>query len=818
MTSKKMASSEKGKLENENKFFSRQAPLITEMNYKMFMDMMNFVVLVATALLAISFIPHIERFLPLFNTYYRLVFFIADLFCFFLLLFSLVFRKIVEKYPLFFCYLLFSALYSFSIVMNLVSQLSVPYITLIGLRLVFSVIIIDKQYRVSIFNNLFILLAVFGFSYFYKPLNVFFIDIMVASFFTIMAMVIGSLSLNNQIRYLEIKDNQLDSELEIEKAKNEAKTEFVANISHEIRTPINSILGLDEMLLRECDDPKVIEYATNIKSASNTLLKIITDVLDFSKMESGKLQIINAEYELSSVITDLLNMTGTKAKEKNLSLEMNIDPKIPHLLNGDEIRVKQCMLNVLTNAVKYTEKGSVTMNLTYEKVSEDTISLNFSVKDTGIGIREEDIPRLMNAFERVDERRTRTIEGSGLGLNIVSSLLRMMGSKLEIQSEYNVGSIFSFKILQKVVWWDPIGDYSSNYESYLNSMTGYQESFHAPDAKILIVDDTKMNLIVTQKLLQQTEVQIDTALSAKEMFALVCQKKYDLILLDHRMPQIDGVEAFHTMQLLENNRNLHTPCIALTANVVSGAKDFYVKEGFADYMPKPIDSAKLEKLLINYLPEELVTRTYGSSAAPIEQTNKDEGEHVPENLEGIDMQAALQNCGEEDVLLIALREYYANIETRSSDIENYLEQKDWKNYTVQVHALKSSSRLIGALDLSQKAAYLEKCGDDLNESEILAKTPELLELYRSYLTKLAPINGEIEELEQVKEKPALDMAGYNEAMVAIKEYAISFDFNAADSIIGMLDNYAIPAEKEEDFKKIKQYIRAGDAGALQKIL
>ena len=803
--------------EEEKEAVAQQEKRNAEFNKNMLTDLLFFVCFIMLVLFVFSFIPQLGRFDNVFNFRTKCLFGMSFGFFVVWLLLIKIFKNLSLKHSLLNLYIFFAVSYVFAVIGNIFQPSPQPFILLVGFRILFGVLIKDDARRIEVFNNIMLAAAVFGASYFFKPTDVFIEDVILVSVFTSMSIVLTSVTQKQDRLNQEMSRKLFDSKIEVEKAKNDAKTSFMANMSHEIRTPVNSIMGLNEMLIRENKDPKVLEYARNIKSSSNTLLKLINDILDFSKIESGKMEIINAEYELSSVITDLINMVSPRVKTKNLDFKLKINPEMPHLLYGDEVRVKQCMLNVLTNAVKYTEKGFVEMSLDFERLSDTETNIIFCVKDSGIGIRKEDLPKLFSEFERLEERRNRTIEGSGLGLNIVNMLLKLMGSELKVQSEYEKGSEFSFKIKQNVMWWDPIGNFNDSYENYLQSLENYRESFHAPNAHILIVDDTKMNLVVAVGLLKETQVQIDTALSAKEMFNLISKKKYDVIFLDHRMPEIDGVEAFHVMSLMENNLNKNTPCVALTANVVSGAKEFYLNEGFSGYLAKPIDSAKLEKMLVSLLPRELVKYNVGSSSQEKSNGTKpsQEKSKIPEGLEGIDMEEAMQNCGEEEILYIALKEYYDMIAKRSEEIEQCVLKKDFKNYTIQTHALKSSSRLIGAIELSKKAAYLEKCGDEKNEAEILAKTPELLELYRSYLKKLAPLNPE-PEAEGLE--PLLEEDKFKEAMSAIKEFAASFDFNAADSVIQMLDGYEIPESGKEIYKKVKQYIRAGDSAAILKAL
>jgi len=417
--------------------------------------------------------------------------------------------------------------------------------------------------------------------------------------------------------------SQLEGMAREANAANVAKSAFLSNMSHEIRTPINAILGMDEMILRESNETGILEYAEDIRSAGNSLLGIVNDILDFSKIEAGKLNIIPVEYEFASVINDLYNMIRKRAEDKGLEIRLDIDPAIPAILYGDEIRIKQVITNILTNAVKYTKKGSVTLKISRmacpgdkdpEKREEchgaacfiNPVTLNVSVTDTGIGIKQEDMARLYNAFERVDEERNRTIEGTGLGLNITSQLLLLMESELKVESTYGEGSTFSFAIKQGISRDEPVGDINDRWKKALADHRKYREKFTAQDADILVVDDTVMNLDVIKNLLKKTMIKIDTAVSGQEALELVRNKAYDMIFLDHRMPNMDGIECFRRMREMTDNKSLNAPVISLTANAVSGAREEYLTEGFADYLTKPVDSEKLEDMLIRYLPGDKV--------------------------------------------------------------------------------------------------------------------------------------------------------------------------------------------------------------------
>ncbi|MCR5762397.1 MAG: response regulator, partial [Treponema sp.] len=541
-------------------------------------------------------------------------------------------------------------------------------------------------------------------------------------------------SIDNMSDYIEKEKQkqQLASELASANAASKAKTEFLSNMSHEIRTPINTVLGLDEIILRESKEPAIRTYAKDIQSAGNSLLSLVNDILDFSKIEAGKMDIIPVIYEIGSAVNDLVNMVSSRAEDKDLALNVNVDPNIPSLLIGDVERLKQCILNLLTNAIKYTEKGSVGIKISYKKINEDSIMLSVCVKDTGIGIKEEDLGKLFTEFQRIEEKRNRKIEGTGLGLNIVQRILALMNSMLNVKSVYGEGSEFSFELKQNVQSWKPMGDFCSAYKKSLDVENDYHESFHAPEARILIVDDTVLNLLVVKGLLKNTQMQIDAVESGMQALDLVKEHHYDIIFLDHLMPQMDGIETFHAMQLLEGNKCMNVPCISLTANAIYGAREMYLQEGFTDYLTKPIDSKKLEQMIVKYLPKEKVVR--------LEECNYEQDDCCEfKGLHGIELSEALKNCGDVEIFKSALKNFYDSIDDKVSEIEKFTKTKDWKNYTILVHALKSSARLIGALTLSKDAEYLEKCGNDMNESEIQAKTPELLSLYRSYKDRLASV-------------------------------------------------------------------------------
>ena len=620
--------------------------------------------------------------------------------------------------------------------------------------------------------------------------------------------------IENYINRIE-EESKLEADLEVAKKSSEAKSNFLSNMSHEIRTPINAVLGMNEMIIREASEEDIVEYAQNIKSAGNSLLSLVNDILDFSKIEAGKMEILPVQYNLGSLINDLINLISARASDKGLDLEVNVDEHIPANLIGDEIRIKQCVTNILTNAVKYTEKGSVTFNVSCEKVNDINIALKFQIIDTGMGIKEEDIAKLYSPFERIEEIRNRSIEGTGLGMSIVKQLLALMDTKLVVESEYGKGSDFSFAVKQQVVSWDEIGDFKEKYKEYISSQESYHQRFEAPDAEVLVVDDTEMNLTVFKSLLKQTKVKIDTAESGEKMLKMVVKKHYDVIFLDHRMPQMDGIEAYEIMKGLEDNLNKDTPVIALTANAVSGAREEYMKHGFTDYLSKPINGAVLEEMLEHYLPAEKILSV--SIFNGDDNYKSGLSEDIPKDsfllkLRDIDLDLAVNNCGSVETLEEVIFDFYSSIDAKSDAIENYLKEEDIRNYTVLVHALKSSARIIGANELSTMAAELEDLGNRANIDLIQEKTPALLEKYRSYKDCL-------EACQKNKDKlPFIDKAALDEAYSNIKELVEAFDFDSADAILKMLEEYQIPAEEAEKYNKLSKLIINVDREGILELL
>ena len=585
----------------------------------------------------------------------------------------------------------------------------------------------------------------------------------------------------------EIRQNFFETQREklSAEASSEAKTSFLANMSHEIRTPINAIIGMDEMIIRESKEAGIIRYANNIRNASKTLLSLINDILDFSKVESGKMEIIDSNYQVSSMLNDLVNMIQSRASDKSLELILDIDEQLPCELYGDEVRLRQIITNLLTNAVKYTKEGSVTLKIRVTKLENSIGRLDVAVIDTGIGIRKEDQGKLFDSFQRVDEAKNHNIEGTGLGLALTKYLLEAMGSKLLLESEYGKGSAFYFGLEQKIVDDTPIGDYQKMYEKSRQENERYRESFQAPDALILVVDDTRMNLEVCKGLLKKTKVQIDVAESGAECLQMCEQKEYHLILLDHKMPHMDGVECLQRIRQQEEGLNTNTTVIALTANAITGAKEYYLKNGFDDYLSKPVQGEKLEQLLCQYLPSELLLSPEEATIASYETVSAE----VPEII-GIDEEDALSYAGEsQEEYLKNLKLYLEEYDSKRTQIQEAFEKDDWENYQILAHSIKSTSRLIGANDMSLLAKSMEEAAAKRNAIRIRGDHEVFMDQYERLCQRIKVAVANVVMTSNVPELKPVSKDEMHELISHMKTSVDEFDMSALHDQLEQLIGY-----------------------------
>ncbi len=587
-------------------------------------------------------------------------------------------------------------------------------------------------------------------------------------------------------------------------AANEAKGKFLAQMSHEIRTPINAVLGMDEMILRESKEQNVREYAMDIYTAGQSLLSLINDILDFSKIDSGKMEIVPVEYDISSLIHDLVNMTSQRAADKGLSLEVEADAQIPSRLYGDDVRIRQILINILTNAVKYTHEGTVWLRV-HSRVMNETALLYFEVEDTGIGIKAEDLPKLSAEFERIEEDKNRNIEGTGLGMSITIQLLALLGSRLHVESTYGKGSKFYFELEQKIIDDTPIGDFASNVQQMAQDFH-YEAALYAPDAKLLVVDDNVVNRKVLRNLLKETAIQVTEAASGAECLQLVQENQFDLIFLDHMMPEMDGVETLHCMKALPEYPCKDTPVVVLTANAVSGAKEAYLSEGFDDFLSKPIVPDKLEAMLLKMLPEALLCTV----REPVKKPEAQEAAALPlEELpfvEGLDWNYAWLHLPEYELLAYTVREFYDQIDSAADCLERAYrqctEEKNPEPYRIQVHAMKSLAATIGIISLSGIARVLESAAKDGRIEVILSMTAIFLEEWRSYRLKLQGVFG----IGSTQGKEVTDYSVIRALVEMVRVSMQEMEIDKADECVRQLRDYDFPAEIWQEIQKLAEAV------------
>ena len=596
---------------------------------------------------------------------------------------------------------------------------------------------------------------------------------------------------------------------------NSAKSRFLANMSHEIRTPINTIIGMDELILREeaSDVPRpyylsMIGYATDIKSASESLLGLINDILDISKIESGKMNLVEQEYIVEDLIRSLVTMIRVRSEEKNLSFNLDIEPSIPRRLYGDMGKIKQVVLNLLTNSVKYTNDGGLTLSASLQKEEENGYcEICYKVQDTGIGIKKEDIAKLFSAFERVDEKRNSAIQGTGLGLNISKQFAELMGGELTCESVYGLGSTFTFTVKQRVVDRSPMGVF---VEDKKEAVGPYKPLFVAPDASVLVVDDNPMNLTVIKGLLSATKVFVTTCASGEECLERVKESTYDVILLDHLMPGMDGIE---TLEKLRDKRYT-MPVYAMTANS-EPEEGYYKSLGFDGYLAKPVESRMLEELIMKHLPEKIVQKLEDPSEAI--NTELPEDKAWLKEIEEIDTSEGIKNAGGVESYLFAVKLFFETAPDTREVLNKAYYGDDIKTFTVKVHALKTSLRIVGATALSAEAEKLEEAGKSEDRGYIEENFNPFIEKLKTLRVKLSEIAPDL----VIKEKnllPPISSEEVNDAVSALNELIPAMDYDSVEMIINEIRSHRLTDRDDKLFTDLSEALKRFDWDKMEQIM
>lgn len=583
---------------------------------------------------------------------------------------------------------------------------------------------------------------------------------------------------------------------------NRAKTNFVSNMSHEIRTPMNSIVGITEILLRSRHSPKEQEYLLNIQSSGRVLLTIINDVLDCSKMEAGKMQLFDEPYDTCSLFHDLRISMENRIGHSGLELIYDIDQDIPCKLKGDMGRIRQVIINLVNNAIKYTEKGSVRFSVHVRQKNTDKVMLYYEVADTGIGIRKEDQKILFDAFQRVEMDRNRYVEGTGLGLTISQNLVNMMGGVIEVESEYGKGSRFFFTIEQTII--DPTPVSAVNYNGQKDNVTEKEAEclFIAPEAHILLVDDNELNLVVAKELLKLLRMQIDTAENGLQAVKMVRGSQYDLVLMDHMMPVMDGIEAAKAIRALPEDKYQKLPIIALTANAMVDARKEFLNAGMNGFVAKPIDFARICNQLKLWLPKDLVRDVPKEEAKKLLADDLSDREIQPEDPQmGFSFEEGVKHCGSKAALMKTIRIFYRTIDSKADKIEQCLKEGLISDYVIEIHALKSSALLIGAVPLSEAAKELEDYGKQGKTEVLEEKTPDVLTLYRDLKNILRPYAEKEEDA-----KKEFSDGEWITALQQIHQCIEQFDLDGVDQIMEQLEEYQVPECIRESMDQLRVYV------------
>ena len=637
---------------------------------------------------------------------------------------------------------------------------------------------------------LFMLIAV-AHRYLVPPTGDSVVDLVTDAIISVVIIVVSLYMANLIVDQINDKNDKLAEAARVATEANSAKTTFLTNVSHEIRTPINAIIGMDEMILRDSQEEETIEHASDINNAAHLLLSIINEILDLSKIDSGKMEIVNNEYDLAKMITDCVNVIIFQTKAKGLMFELNIDPNLPKILYGDELRVKQVISNLLSNAYKYTQSGSIKLTVKGSAIGNE-LALSVMVEDTGMGISPEDIDRLFEKFERLDLNSNHKIEGTGLGLAIANGILGLMGSKIDVSSVVGEGSKFSFRLVQKIVDQTKIGEITYEEQSKKNARL-HHVSIVAPKANVLIVDDNEVNIKVLLGLLSPTQINFDTANSGPQGLRLAATKKYDLIFMDHLMPDMDGVEAFHELRKDLSSASKDSPCVILTANALSGAKDFYTNEGFDAFLSKPVSLKSVEDVLLELLPDYLISERIESESSSVHSNAEDLG--LPD-FPGIKWSQGIECTGSKDALLATISDFVTVAKSNINTLDDFLSNEDYENFRIKIHAIKGVAATIGSIGVSELARLLEFATRDGEYDKVLRLYPvfkdELLN-YKSLMKK---------EVLPNEEKPLLENGEVLTVLLQMLKGAVLMnDIDMSDKYLLQLQSYSYKedlADKVED--------------------
>ena len=612
---------------------------------------------------------------------------------------------------------------------------------------------------------------------------------------------------------------QIEDERDRADRANAAKSNFLSNMSHEIRTPMNAVVGMTDIMLRNNPSEPDKSYLENIKNSGNALLDIINDILDLSKIESGKMEIINDNYELVPLLNDLKIIFSTRIGDRPLRLIYEIDENLPSILYGDSVRIRQIIINIMNNAIKFTDVGYVRLKVNYKKIDEDNVNISISIKDSGQGIKEDEIGKLFDSFTRIDEKKNHGKEGTGLGLTITRQLLELMHGTIEVESFYGRGTEFFINIPQKVIDFTPAGEvtYKKKDEDIIN--------FTAPDARILLVEDNEVNVRVAKGLLEPLKFSMDVADNGLTALKKVSENKYDLILMDHMMPVMDGIEATKHIRAFEDEYYKRLPIIALTANAIVEARAEFEKAGMNDFVGKPINMKEICVTLKKWLPESKVILEkpeYKDDPMDTEinsiyediENNIDsqiniynqKGETKMGELGALDREVGIQYCGMEELYEEVLNDFYKLIDSKSEKIETLLKDNDIRNYTIEVHALKSTARMIGATELSELAFKMEQAGNANDLDLINAETPRLMEMYRAYKKTLAYFDEN-----NASDKEEVPVSTIKAELFKLNLAAKDFDMDVVDATMAKLNGYKMPnADLDKKISDLDTIVRDVD--------